>query len=72
MEELFEDPLKDAENVDMPDEKKSEPKVLQGYISHSGVRMLKHKRERKMAQKKVKMLQHLKNVKQLQNKCKLI
>ena len=74
MEQLFEEPNREPDNVEMPEEKKGQEKeiaLLQGSISHSGVRMLKHKRERKMAQKRVKMLEHMKKVKQQQKKCKL-
>jgi len=49
-----------------------DPKVQQVSVSHSGVRMLKHKKERKMAQKRLKMLAHMKKTKEHIKKCKLI
>lgn len=58
---MFEDPEKEAENIDMVEK---DSKVQQVSVSHSGVRMLKHKKERKMAQKRLKMLSHMKKTKE--------
>ena len=67
IEEIFEDPEEQPADSEMAEEKKvNGGSIVQGTVSHSGVRMLKHKRERKMIQKRVKMLTHMKNIKQLQ------
>ena len=45
--------------------KKIDNLMVQSLKSHSGVRMLKQKRERKMAQKREKMLAHMAELKDL-------
>lgn len=45
--------------------KKIDSLIVQSLKGHSGVRMLKHKRERKMATKREKMMTHMTELKEL-------
>jgi hypothetical protein len=50
---------------DLNQAKKIDNLLVGSLKGHSGVRMLKHKRERKMAQKREEMLKHMNELKDL-------